>query len=454
MRNDIWDKADDLVREIKENEPVFGKTQVSIVEFGAVSCNEAQLPATREEEIALVENNTRAICATIDYISRQPGGGTVLVPGGIYYTGPIHLESDVRIHLEEDACLRFATETACYTGEFLKRFYGVTHVLTRFEGVELYNYSPFIYAYGKTNIAITGRGTLDGQASEENWHLWKQKRNWSEKDPNGKRLRAQDAARVKLFRQGESNVPVVERVYGEATNRPGCCDDGYLRPSFVQPYNCSKVLIENVRIIRSPMWEIHPVLCNNVTVRGVQIDTHLSNNDGVDPECCKKVLIEQCRIDVGDDCVAIKSGRNNDARRVAVATEDVVIQNNIFADGHGGITIGSELTGGVRRIYVRNNIMESPRLWSALRFKTNQIRGGRMEQCYYADNTVRQLEPGKKPVLIETMYETIVETAIFREVSMEYTEEVPVVRDIYIEGFRKEDADIRGDNIVPDIHWI
>lgn len=462
----IWQEADRIAERIRENEPTFGNCKVSIVDFGAVA---SKIDISKEEEREFAKSNTKAIYEAICYVTGQKQGGTVIVPEGIFYTGPIHLESGVNLYLEEGAVLRFATDTDLYVGDFLEEVYGVRRVRTRFEGVELMNYSPFIYAFGKECIAITGKGIIDGQASEENWHLWKQKQVWNDAgqpvenlmQQDGahtgnarKRIRPQDAARTRLIHQGEQNVPVEERIYGEASDMPGKCADGYLRPSFVQPYCCKRVLIEGIRIIGSPMWEIHPVLCENVSVRDVHIDTHLSNNDGIDPECCKDVLIEHCRIDVGDDCIAIKSGRNRDARRVGVDTQNVVIQNNIFADGHGGIVIGSEITGGVRGVYVRDNVMESPRLWSALRFKTNDIRGGIIERCYYKNNVIKQLEPGKKPVLIETQYEIVMERAIFETHAIEYQKECPVIRDIFIEGLSVEDADVRGENILPDITWI
>ncbi len=471
MREDIWKEADRLVERIRSREPRFSDYRVSITEFGAVAYSEmdSEEAITMDEEIRLAIANAKAIYKAICHISSYadmeavteqgenketdiyPGkGGTVVIPKGIFYTGPIHMESHVNLHLEEGAVLRFGRITSLYVGDFLEEIYGVRHVRTRFEGVELMNYSPFIYAYDKECFAITGLGTIDGQASEEVWHWWKQ----IQCPPKSKRIRPQDWARVKLFLQGEQNVPLEQRIYGEASDVPGKCADGYLRPSFIQPYCCKNVLIEDVCIVRSPMWEIHPVLCDSVTVRGVQIDTHLSNNDGIDPECCKDVLIEGCHIDVGDDCIAIKSGRNQDARRIGVSTENIVIQNNVFADGHGGITIGSEISCGVRGVYVRDNVMESPRLWSALRFKTNDIRGGVIEQCYYKNNQVKQLQHGKKPILVETQYEIVTETAIFQEHDVGYYMEKPVIRDIYIEGLTREDIELRGDNIEPDIHWI
>ena len=166
----------------------------------------------------------------------------------------------------------------------VEELYGQSHVLTRFKGIELMNYSPFLYAYGKENIAITGPGTIDGQASNQYWHPWKNQRN----------SHPQEAARIRLIVEGEQNVPVEQRIYGEASGKPGECSNGYLRPSFVEPYHCRHVLIEGIHIINSPMWEIHPVLCENVSVRGVHIDSHFSNNDGIDPECCRDVLIECC----------------------------------------------------------------------------------------------------------------------------------------------------------------
>lgn len=467
LKDNIWKEADRIADRIRSREPEFGEYKVSVVEFGAVAyCEDGINSISKEEELKLAKHNTgaiyKAICHVAAYERCDSGklsgtekapikkGGTVIIPKGVFYTGSIHLESNVSLHLEEGAVLRFGTDTGLYAGDFLEEMYGVRHVRTRFEGVELMNYSPFIYGFGKENIAITGSGTIDGQASEENWHLWKAKKTWQA----GERpLRAQDMARVRLFLQGEQDVPLEERVYGEASDIPGKCDDGYLRPSFIQLYCCRNVLIEGVRIVRSPMWEIHPVLCENVSVRGVHIDTHLSNNDGIDPECCKDVLIEKCYIDVGDDCIAIKSGRNQDARRIGVGTENIVIQNNVFADGHGGITLGSEISSGVRSVYVRHNVMESPRLWSAIRFKTNGIRGGIIEQCYFKDNEIRQLEAGKKPVLVETQYEIVTETAIFTEHGVSYHRSTPVLREIYIEGLTREDADVRGENISPDITW-
>jgi polygalacturonase len=239
-------------------------------------------------------------------------------------------------------------------------------ILTRFEGVELFNYSPFIYALDARDIAVTGRGTLDGRADADHWWPWK----------------AQTADRTQLLQLAEQGVPVAERRFG---------DGHYLRPNFIQPYRCTNVLIEGVTIVNSPMWEIHPVLSTNVTIRGVTIVSHGPNNDGCDPESCRDVLIEGCTFDTGDDCIAIKSGRNADGRRVNVPVENVIIRDCVMKDGHGGVTIGSEITGGARNIFAERCRMDSPRLDRVLRFKNNAMRGGTIEHVYMRDVTVGEV---------------------------------------------------------------
>ena len=178
----------------------------------------------------------------------------------------------------------------------------------------------------------------------------------------------------------ERGVPVAQRVFGEGD---------YLRPQFIQPYRCRNVLIEGVTIRNSPMWEIHPVLCTNVTVRGVTIDSHGPNNDGCDPESCRDVLIERCVFDTGDDCIAIKSGRNADGRRVNVPSENIIVRDCEMRDGHGGVTIGSEISGGVRHVFAERCQMDSPKLDRALRLKNNAMRGGVLEHIYMRDVTGR-----------------------------------------------------------------
>ena len=225
---------------------------------------------------------------------------------------------------EEDTILKFTKD--------------ITHenyplVFAHYEGSKLYNWSPFIYAYQQENIAVTGKGTLDGQADKDTWWNWSRKYNEDGTTSNP------SSADAKLLRKmTDDGVPAEERVFGEGH---------FLRPNFYQPIECENVLIEGVTILNSPMWELNPVLCTNFTARGVHIDTHGYNNDGCDPENCNYVLIEDCYFNTGDDCIAVKAGRNRDGRELGEAgfpTQNLIIRNNIFADGHGGIACGSEMS--------------------------------------------------------------------------------------------------------------
>jgi polygalacturonase len=293
------------------------------------------------------------------------GGGRVVVPPGRYLTGPIHLRSNVELHLLAGATLAFSRDPRDY----------LPLVLTRFEGVELMNYSPLIYAFHQENVAVTGSGTLDGQADEAHWWPWKGARGEAAE-------RTQAPARAQLLEMAQRGVPVAQRAFGEGS---------FLRPSFIQPYRSRNVLIEGVTIVGSPMWEIHPVLCSNVTVRNVQVDSHGPNNDGCDPESCRDVLIEGCTFDTGDDCIALKSGRNDDGRRVGVPVENVIVRDCVMKDGHGGVVIGSEISGGARHVYAERCRMSSPNLDRALRLKTNSVRGGTIEHVYMRDVTVGEV---------------------------------------------------------------
>lgn len=346
-----WARVPDILARIQA--PSFPDRDFVITEFGA------ERGASRDATEAIA----RAVRACAD-----AGGGRVIIPAGEFLTGPIHLRSEVNLHVSEGATLRFTRDTARY----------LPAVFTRWEGMELMNYSPLIYAFEARNVAVTGDGTLDGNADTNHWWPWKgqERHGWTRGEPE------QSAARRRLMQMVADGVPVEERVFGEGD---------YLRPSFIQPYRCENVLIEGVRIINSPMWEIHPVLCTNVTVRGVRVETHGPNNDGCNPESCRDVLIEDCYFDTGDDCIALKSGRNADGRRIAMPVENVIIQNCTMRDGHGGVVIGSEMSGGARNIFVRNCNMSSPNLERALRIKTNSVRGGFVENVYMRDVEVGQV---------------------------------------------------------------
>jgi unsaturated rhamnogalacturonyl hydrolase len=226
---------------------------------------------------------------------------------------------------------------------------------------------------------------------------------------------------------GEANVPVAQRVFG-----PG----HYLRPNFFQPYNCKNILVEGVRIIRSPMWELHPVLSSNITVRGVKIFSHGPNNDGFDPESCRDLLVEDTVFDTGDDCIAIKSGRNGDGRRVNMPTENMVIRKCVMKDGHGGVVLGSECTGGIRNIFVENCEMDSPELDRALRFKNNAERGGILENVFMRNVKIGRV--GEAVLTIDLLYEEGAKGAfkpIVRNVQLDHITSSASPRVLYVRGF-------------------
>ena len=332
--------------------PKFPKRDFVITKYGAK---------------AGVENDsTAAIARAIDACSTA-GGGRVVVPAGVFLTGAVHLRSNVNLYISNGATLKFSTNPEAY----------LPLVHTRWEGMELMHLSPFIYAYEQKNVAVTGEGTLDGQGKSFFWK-WHGNPNYGG-DP---KVLSQRPARARLYEMMDKNVPIADRVFGIGH---------YLRPQFIQPYKCKNVLIDGVTIVDSPMWEVHPVLCENVTVRNLHIASHGPNNDGCDPESCKDVLIENCFFDTGDDCIAIKSGRNNDGRQINAPTENIIVRNCTMKDGHGGITVGSEISGGVRNLFAHDCRLDSPNLDHALRVKNNAARGGLLENFYFRNIAVGQV---------------------------------------------------------------
>ena len=357
--NDQWSEIPKILARIKP--PVFPQRDFRVTDYGAGDANDS----------------TEAIRKAIE-ACHAAGGGRVIVPPGLFLTGAINLKSNVNLYLSEGATLKFSTDPAKY----------LPVVFTRFEGTECMNFSPFIYAFEQENIAITGTGLLDGSASNENWWRWARRAADDADSPARPDIR-------RLLDFGQRGTPVAERIFGQ---------DHRLRPNFIQPYRCRNVLVEGITIRNSPMWEIHPVLSSNVTVRGVKISSHGPNNDGCNPESSRDVLIEECMFDTGDDCIAIKSGRDNDGRRVATASENIVIRNCTMKDGHGGVVFGSEVSGNVRNVFVENCHMDSPNLDRAFRFKSNAQRGGIVENIF-----IRYVEIGRvaEAVLtIDFLYET------------------------------------------------
>lgn len=340
-----WDQVPEILKRIVP--PTFHDRDVDVTAHGAKGDGTTDCrPAFK----AAVE-----ACA-------KAGGGRVVVPAGKYLSnGPIHLLSNVNLHLAEGATILFGTNPDDYLVGDAARGGGV---FVRWEGTRCFNYSPLIYAYKQKNIAVTGRGTIDGQTGK-GWAAWK-----AQQGPDQKALRE----------MGAKGTPLDQRLFGRGH---------FLRPSMVQPNECENVLIEGVTLKASPFWTVHPVACRNVTVRGIRVSFGTTNDDGCDPESCTDVLIEGCTFETRDDNIAIKAGRDNDAFPEAGGRpcENIIIRKCTFARGNpGGVAIGSEMSGGVRGVFVDDCRMEQ--VGVALYAKSNPERGGFIENVFFRNVAV------------------------------------------------------------------
>lgn len=330
---------EDIVADIRA--PNIGSEVANITDFGAMGDG--------------VHNSRPAIEKAIADLGAK-GGGKVIIPKGDYFCkGPIHLESGINLHFESGATLTFSQNAEDY----------LPLQLVRWEGVELYNYSPYIYARDKSNIAITGEGRLNGNG-EGGISEWRDK---------------QKAAQNQSRQMGGDLVPVRERKFGK---------DRYLRMSFIQLMNCSNILIEDISIENVPFWVIHPTYSDNITIRNVEINSQRLNNDGIDLDSCTDVLVENCKFNAGDDAIAIKSGRDQDAWRVGRPSKDIVIRNCLAENVLHGMAFGSEMSGGIENVYVDNFYMEKVKKY-AIQFKSNRDRAGFIREVFidgvYIDTT-------------------------------------------------------------------
>ena len=319
----LWKHTDVIINSIQE--PVFPDRDYPITDFGA-DLDDA-LPAIRK---------------AIDKANKK-GGGRVIIPEGEWISrGPVHLKSNVNLHVSKGAILRFSEDSDDY----------LPQVITRWEGTEVFNYSPLIYAYMANNVAISGHGTIEGNGGTA-FAGWRPQ---------------QRPAQAKLREMGAAGVPVHERFFGKGD---------YLRPAMIQFFGCSRVLIEDVTITESPQWVNHIIYSSQIIVRRITVNSHRLNNDGVALDSSTLALVEDNVFDTGDDSIVIKAGRDQDGWRVDRPSEDILIRNN-YMQGHNALAIGSEMSGGVRRVFMENNTLGNVR--SAIYFKSNPDRGGYIEQ--------------------------------------------------------------------------
>ena len=397
----LWDEA--TYRQIEQSirEPKFADKEYVITKYGAKATNTAA-------------QNQKAIQKTIDLCSKKGGGRVVIPAGQTYLTGAITLKDGVNLHVEEGATLAFAFEPELYP-----------IVETSWEGLECFNLSPCIYAFKAKDIAITGKGTIDGGGSNDTWWPWNgnPRFGWEEG-----MISQRGGSRARLLKNGEDGIPMYNEKGERTPERVFGPNDG-LRPQLVSFNKCEGILLEDITLLRSPFWVIHPLHSTDITVRRVKMINDGPNGDGCDPECCDRVLIEDCFFNTGDDCIAIKSGRNRDGRERNMPSKNIIIRRCEMKNGHGGVVVGSEISGGCQNVFAHDCVMDSPELERVLRIKTNSCRGGIIENI-----NMRDIKVGvcKEAVLkINLDYEP-------KEVCCRGN--YPTVRNIYMENVTSEQS--------------
>jgi polygalacturonase len=393
--------------------PVFRKDTCNILAYGS-----------KADGITL---NTVAINKAIDACSKK-GGGVVLVPAGLWNTGPIVLKSNVNLHLQKGAVLQFTDDFSQYP-----------LVEGNWEGLpQMRNQSP-ISAEGQQNIGITGSGIIDG-----NGDAWRMVKKEKLTESQWKKLVASGG----ISTDGRTWYPSPKALKGSQLKNPGVIEPGktpafydsvkdFLRPNLLVLTKCKKILLEGVIIQNSPAWCLHPIMSEDLTVRNVTVKNpwYAQNGDGIDVESCKNVLIENSTFDVGDDALCMKSGRDEAGRQRGMPTENVIIRNCIVYHAHGGFVVGSEMSGGARNIHVSNCTFIGTDI--GLRFKTTRGRGGVVENIYIKDIYMKDI-PGEA-ILFDMYYmakDPIPLTGEKREAPkvelLPVTDGTPVFKDIYV----------------------
>ncbi|WP_083985016.1 glycoside hydrolase family 28 protein [Geofilum rubicundum] len=351
-------------------EAPFDMPEITVPDFSACVRLDITEFGARANDL---EATTAAIAQAMEQASAA-GGGVVVVPAGEWPTKAIHFRSHVNLHLEADAVLLFSGQPEHY----------LPSVHTTWEGMECYNYSPLIYAYECENVAITGSGKLKAEMAV--WEQW-----FPRPEPHM-------AALKELYHMAAQGVPVEERqMVG---------NDANLRPHFIQFNRCKNVLLEDVSIENSPFWVIHPYLSSDVVIRGVHVLAHGHNNDGVDPEMSQNMLIEDCVFDQGDDAIAVKSGRNQDAWRLNTPTKNLVVRNCLIKNGHQLLAIGSELSGGVENVFMDNCIVEEgAKMFHLVFIKTNERRGGYVKNIFVHNVKAGDIRDGVLGIETDVLYQ-------------------------------------------------
>jgi len=313
---------------------------------------------------------TKAIAAAIAAASKK-GGGTVYFPAGKYLTGPIHLKNNITVFIDAGAEVSFSNDFDDY----------MPFVESRFEGEDVMSFSPLFYAYKAENISIVGRGKINGNGKK--W--WDAILNYKEGQPKTKWQVAAEAANKNMIQPDDL----------------GQLKSWILRPPFIQPMYCRNVLVQGITIVNSPFWTVNPEFCENVTVDGVTINNpHSPNTDGINPESCKYVHIANCHISVGDDCITIKSGKDKPGRLKAAPAENYTITNCTMLAGHGGVVIGSEMSGDVRKITISNCVFDGTD--RGIRIKTARGRGGVVEEVRVSNIVMKNIK--QQAVVLDMQY--------------------------------------------------
>lgn len=347
--------------------------------------------------------NMELIRSTIERLNKA-GGGTLYFPSGNYLTGPIEMKSNITIELEAGAVLKFSTDFDLYT----------PYVEVRHEGVMMKSFHPLIYARDAENITIKGEGTLEGQGK-----AW-----WSEFFKVYVDLRDNGVRTVNKYQTMFDKANDVAAIRAEVNEDwYGTLERRFFRPPFIQPLNCKNVRIEGVKIYNSPFWTINPQYCENVEVRGVTlINPPSPNTDGINPESCKNVRISDCHISVGDDCITIKSGRDLQGRKIGVPCENITITNCTMLAGHGGVVIGSEMSGGVKKVTISNCVFDGTD--RGIRLKSTRGRGGVVEDIRISNVVMSNIK--REALVFNLKYSKMPEEP--------KSERTPEFRNIYISG--------------------